>query len=71
MIAIDLSKHQALDTDPKGIQINFSGNLSRAESETFFYYLRSERHQSRLFTRNCESFVNVFDRLLLFNIISL
>ena len=31
MIAIDLSKHQALDADPKAIQhINFTGNLDRA-----------------------------------------
>ena len=30
--AIDLSKQQALDTDPKTIQqINFTGNLNRAE----------------------------------------
>ena len=31
MIAVDLSKHQALDADPKAIQqINFTGNLDRA-----------------------------------------
>ena len=31
MIAIDLSKQQALDADPKAIQqINFAGNLNRA-----------------------------------------
>ena len=31
MIAIDLSKQKALDTDPKAIQqINFTGNLDRA-----------------------------------------
>ena len=30
MIAIDLSKQQALDTDPKAIQqINFTGNLNQ------------------------------------------
>ena len=30
-MAIDLSKQQALDADPKGIQqINFTGNLERA-----------------------------------------
>ena len=30
MIAIDLSKQQALDADPKAIQqINFTGNLAR------------------------------------------
>ena len=36
MIAIDLSKHQALDADPKAIQqINFTGNLEE-QSTTFF-----------------------------------
>ena len=31
MIAIDLSKKQALDTDPKAIQqINFTANLDRS-----------------------------------------
>ena len=30
MIAVDLSKQQALDTDPKAIQqINFTGNLEQ------------------------------------------
>ena len=40
MIAIDLSKQQALDADPKAIQqINFTGNLARegiANTEMFF-----------------------------------
>ena len=40
MIAIDLSKQQALDADPKAIQhINFTGNLNRNENtnnNTFF-----------------------------------
>ena len=36
MIAIDLSKQQALDGDPKAIQqINFTGNLEN-NAETFF-----------------------------------
>ena len=36
MIAIDLSKQQALDSDPKGIQqINFTGNLEN-NSSIFF-----------------------------------
>ena len=31
MIAIDLSKHQVLDMDPRAIQdINFTANLDRA-----------------------------------------
>ena len=33
MIAIDLSKQQALDADPKAIQpINFTGNLEQHET---------------------------------------
>ena len=36
MIAIDLSKQQALDADPKAIQqINFTGNLE--ERSTIFF----------------------------------
>ena len=31
MIVVDLSKHQALDADPRAIQqINFTANLDRA-----------------------------------------
>ena len=34
MIVIDLSKQEALDTDPKAIQqINFTGNLERDGNE--------------------------------------
>ena len=37
MIAIDLSKHQALDADPKAIQqINFTANLDRAGNSILF-----------------------------------
>ena len=36
MLAIDLSKQQVLDADPKNIQqINFTGNLAR-EAALFF-----------------------------------
>ena len=36
MIAVDLSKQQALDTDPKTIQqINFTSNLERDENTRF------------------------------------
>ena len=39
MIAIDLSKLQALDTDSKAIQqINFTGNLDRAGNTTMFFF---------------------------------
>ena len=37
MIAIDLSKQQALDADPRAIQqINFTENLAREQNTTMF-----------------------------------
>ena len=37
MIAIDLSKQQALDADPRAIQqVNFTANLDRNGNTTFF-----------------------------------
>ena len=39
MVAIDLSKQQALDADPKTIQqIHFAGNLDRAAGATMFFF---------------------------------
>ena len=40
MIAVDLSKEQALDADPKVIQqINFTANLDRAGNTRFYFIL--------------------------------
>ena len=40
MIAVDLSKKNALDVDPKVIQqINFSANLDRAGNTRFYFIL--------------------------------
>ena len=42
MIAVDLSKQQALDADPKAIQqINFTANLGR-DGNTRFYFILEE-----------------------------
>ena len=59
MIAIDLSKQQALDADPRAIQqINFTVNLDRAGNTTMFFIIKkSKRNCVRLFKRNCKSFV--------------
>ena len=43
-IAIDLSKQQALDSDPKAIQqINFAANLDRAGNTTIFFILEEAK----------------------------
>ena len=43
IIAIDLSKHQALDADPGAIQqINFTANLDRAGNTTLFFIIEEE-----------------------------
>ena len=40
MIAIDLSKQQALDADPKAIQkTNFTANLDRDEDTTIIFVI--------------------------------
>ena len=44
IIAIDLSKQQALDVDPKAIQkINFTRNLDWAEGATMFYIIEEAK----------------------------
>ena len=43
MIAIDLSKQQALDADPSAIQqIDFAANLDRAGNTTMFFFIIEE-----------------------------
>ena len=44
MIAIDLTKHQAVDADPKAIhQINFSAYIDRTENATMFFILEETK----------------------------
>ena len=44
MIAVDLSKQQGLDTDPKAIQqINFTANLDRAGNSRFYFVLEEAK----------------------------
>ena len=44
MIAIDLSKQQALDVDPRAIQkINFTTNLDRVENATMFFIIEEAK----------------------------
>ena len=46
MIAVDLSKHQVLDADPKAIQqVNFAANLDR-EGNTRLYFILEEARET-------------------------
>ena len=42
MIAIDLSKQQAIDADPKAIQ-HFTANLNRAGNRRFYFTLEEAK----------------------------
>ena len=44
MIAVDLSKQQALDADPKAIQqINFTANLDRGGNTRIYFILEEAK----------------------------
>ena len=52
MIAIDLSKQQALDADPRAIQqINFTANLDKAEGATMFFVIEEAKETAMDFSR--------------------
>ena len=53
MIAVDLSKQQALDADPTAIQqINFTANLDRADN-TRIYFILEEAKETILNFAEC------------------
>ena len=60
MIAVDLSKQQALDPDPRAIQqINFTANLDRAGNTRIYLILEEAlASYSKFCTRNCKNIVN-------------
>ena len=56
MTAIDLIKQQALDTGPKSIQqINFTGNLDRAEGATILFILKNQIETILIFSQGTVS----------------
>ena len=58
MIAIDLSKQQALDADPRAIQqINFTANLDRDGNTTMFFIIEEAKETVLKFSQGT---VNVF-----------
>ena len=52
MIAVDLSKEQALDADPRAIQqINITANLDRAENTTMFFIIEEAKETAFEFSQ--------------------
>ena len=52
MIAIDLSKQQALDADPRATQqINFAANLDRDDGATVFFIIEKAKETVFEFSR--------------------
>ena len=52
MIAIDLSKQQALDTDPRAThQISFTRNLGLATGDLIFSFLKKQKKQFQTFQK--------------------
>ena len=52
LIAIDLSKQQALDADPRAIQqINFTANLDRNNGATIFFIIEEAKETAFEFSQ--------------------
>ena len=52
MIAIDLSKQQALDADPRAIQqINFTANLDRAGNRRIYFFFEEAKETLQDFSQ--------------------
>ena len=53
MIAIDLSRQQALDADPRAIQkINFTANLDREADTRVYFFLEGSKGTKRNFAQD-------------------
>ena len=58
IIAIDLSKQQALDADPKVIQqINFTANLDKAGNTTMFFFIEEAKETVQDFSQGTVKFL--------------
>ena len=58
MIAVDLSKQQAVDADPKAIeQINFTANLDWANNARFYFILEETKETVFEFSQGTVKFL--------------
>ena len=57
MIAIDLSRQNELDADPRAIQqINFTANLDRAGNTTMFFHIEEPKETVLVFSQGTVKF---------------
>ena len=60
MIAIDLSRQQELDADPRAIQqINFTANLDRAGNTTMFFIIEEAKETILDFSQGTVKFLGM------------
>ena len=68
MIAIDLSKQEALDADPRTIQqINFTANLDRAGNARFHVILEEAKETVFEFSQGTVKFLWIQLNIILLN----
>ena len=51
LIAVDLTKQQVLDADPRAIQNNFTANLDRDDGSTIFFIIEQAKETVFGFSR--------------------
>ena len=72
MLATDLSKHQALDFDPKAIQqINFTANPDRDGNTTIFFIIEEVKETVWDFSQGTVKVLWIYFILFYFDIISI
>ena len=62
MIAVDLSRQNELDADPRAIQqINFTANLDRAGNTTIYFIIEEAKETIFEFSQgtHCKGFINI------------
>ena len=65
MTAIDLSKQQALDADPKAVQKeNFTGKLDRAGNTTLFFIIEESKETVWNFSKGTEKVLWIYFSLI-------
>ena len=73
MIAVDLSKQQALDADPRAIQqINFTANLDRSGNTSVYFILEEAKETILDFSQGAVEVLQKYYRIyfkIIFNLI--